>query len=102
MKLLIAFWHQANTKEKGDPLVLVFIFFCFYTSFLMHNGGSAIIVMETGHNGEKDGCGFYVSGVCVVVEVCLLVLSSNLLRLSDVCDFHKHNQWRPCVLVLLI
>lgn len=58
MKLLIASWHQESTKEKGDnqqvPILWFWCFplFVFNTSFLMYNGGSAIIVIETGHNGD--------------------------------------------------
>lgn len=58
MKLLIAPWHQDSTKENGDkqqvPILWFWYFpvFVFNTSFLMHNGGGAVIVMETGHDGD--------------------------------------------------
>lgn len=64
----------------------------------MHMCGGVIIVMETGHDADKDGCGSFVSGVHVAAEVSVIVvLGSNLLRLSAVCDFHEHGKWRWCV-----
>lgn len=40
----------------------------------------------------KVDVGLLFLGGRVVAEVSLLVLSGNLLRLSDVCNFHEHSQ----------